>query len=110
MEKTQKGRQVLATGRDHLHIRGENKKEARAMGRWSGSPPHTWRKLTSWAVDKGAPRDHLHIRGENHPQPVQGLGNMGSPPHTWRKPISNAANISMIGITSTYVEKTIDLF
>ena len=34
---------------------------------------------------------------------------MGSPPHTWRKQASQARQLLAIGITSTYVEKTLSI-
>ena len=76
-----------------------------------GSPPHTWRilssigsaimtaRITSTYVENtvrhndrlDALRDHLHIRGEYKKIMVQVRLIVGSPPHTWR--IRNAFKI-----------------
>ena len=112
---------------DHLHIRGENWMCLLQKTVISGSPPHTWRKrpcnsfrlawlgITSTYVEKTSifmtrrnyGQDHLHIRGENSLdwRVVSDLA--GSPPHTWRKRFTFCMWHQLLGITSTYVEKTI---
>ena len=107
--------------KDHLHIRGENKTIYQSQSSTVGSPPHTWRKqdylpkpiidsrITSTYVEKTnrydvrfcLKRDHLHIRGENLRYANRFFAGLGSPPHTWRK------RSFRLGITSTYVEKTL---
>ena len=97
---------AILTTADHLHIRGENRKQIFQLMKSSGSPPHTWRKqkanipaneefrITSTYVEKtnlhfiilSMLQDHLHIRGENYSSPLYRL--------------------RRIRITSTYVEKT----
>ena len=92
--------------KDHLHIRGENHTPPLLDQRFSGSPPHTWRKhletsvyfdnyrITSTYVEKTVSalhvlrwnQDHLHIRGENC--------------------TSLSVFTTNLRITSTYVEKT----
>ena len=118
---------ILTTpSEDHLHIRGENSVLVLLAGTLVGSPPHTWRKryttdeislifrITSTYVEKtflfckflARLQDHLHIRGENESSGVQYLGKSGSPPHTWRKRSTVPVSVAVVGITSTYVEKT----
>ena len=122
---------ILTTpSEDHLHIRGENSVLVLLAGTLVGSPPHTWRKryttdeislifrITSTYVEKtflfckflARLQDHLHIRGEDESSGVQYLGKSGSPPHTWRKRSTVPVSVAVVGITSTYVEKTYDLY
>ena len=71
-------------------------------------------RITSTYVEKtfnrtplwSSTEDHLHIRGENVWKQVFTLITIGSPPHTWRKLLTQANLTGLIGITSTYVEKT----
>ena len=90
---------------DHLHIRGENENNVPLKILYSGSPPHTWRKLVPLRCDVSCCRitstyvektnssnygylglqDHLHIRGENRYVWGATGPSTGSPPHTWRK-------------------------
>ena len=51
-------------------------------------------------------KDHLHIRGENARHNLWNGILEGSPPHTWRKLPAASTSLSLVGITSTYVEKT----
>ena len=122
VEKTRDRLVLLLAIQDHLHIRGENSLSLSYIG----SPPHTWRKhmekisnavsdrITSTYVEKTKcfstfklfHEDHLHIRGENYLQHRRKCCLLGSPPHTWRKLPFFACKKSLIGITSTYVEKT----
>ena len=53
-------------------------------------------------------KDHLHIRGENRLLVQVLLCGVGSPPHTWRKQIFLRICDCDYGITSTYVEKTLN--
>ena len=50
--------------------------------------------------------DHLHIRGENSANYLGVSTTTGSPPHTWRKLVVVLVALVVLGITSTYVEKT----
>ena len=76
--------QVIPSGRDHLHIRGEYPGLIIKNNVFVGSPPHTWRipllyptdsifaGITSTYVENTSIhliyltkyKDHLHIRGE----------------------------------------------
>ena len=47
VEKTFLLQSVPFSTRDHLHIRGENKRSIPRSCIWVGSPPHTWRKPKS---------------------------------------------------------------
>ena len=54
-------------------------------------------------------RDHLHSRGENQNIELVPAIYTGSPPLTWRKRFDDNIAISLVGITSTHVEKTLRL-
>ncbi len=115
---------------DHLHIRGEYADQGRAIMNSLGSPPHTWRilkncriveifkRITSTYVENTTNLafflqdfwDHLHIRGEYCWCVCWSWNVLGSPPHTWRIPSDDYGKESAVGITSTYVENTIDCF
>ena len=75
-----------------------------------GSPPHTWRIQLSDSLTTMNLQDHLHIRGEYADQGRAIMNSLGSPPHTWRIPSDDYGKESALGITSTYVENTIDCF
>ncbi|MBI1703956.1 hypothetical protein HYQ49_2563 [Lactobacillus crispatus] len=114
---------------DHLHIRGEYTYQQSGEAHFEGSPPHTWRipwlenlgnqqvRITSTYVENTAGcqslltfhEDHLHIRGEYTLQCFRKMLGKGSPPHTWRIQIHIVTVVSLVGITSTYVENTIVL-
>ncbi len=98
---------IYLTTKDHLHIRGENRRLPHLKRQPPGSPPHphTWRKLfillevskqariTSTYVEKTGngyyirvfSKDHLHIRVENGLPSIDDDDDLGSHPHTWRK-------------------------
>ena len=96
---------------DHLHIRGEYQSCPRLYLHKLGSPPHTWRilttvifwhlhiRITSTYVENTAiflsttskSRDHLHIRGEYLSCLKTCKSFLGSPPHTWRIQIGKSA-------------------
>ena len=93
-----------------------------------GSPPHTWRipndgdpvhtdmRITSTYVEntsqtvakRNKSQDHLHIRGEYRLRSYLIAQLQGSPPHTWRIPYPLRTESYKTGITSTYVENTIN--
>ena len=50
---------------DHLHLRGEHFCSLLIEVAVAGSPPLTWRTLTSEKIDVIEEQDHLHLRGEH---------------------------------------------
>ena len=113
---------------DHLHIRGEYLYHKSNIVMLTGSPPHTWRilpdefvlfmntRITSTYVENtkvfrwrvSFDQDHLHIRGEYSGITLIVPKSIGSPPHTWRIPIHKHLFSDGNGITSTYVENTVN--
>ena len=92
-----------------------------------GSPPHTWRILTSMLAEKDSERitsthventacllryenlywDHLHTRGEYPETEIRTDRRWGSPPHTWRILQMKEMCLKTLRITSTHVENTL---
>ena len=113
---------------DHLHIRGEYVADPCGSILYVGSPPHTWRiricdgqprvyrGITSTYVENTTTLfgltatcwDHLHIRGEYAITLKFVSKAVGSPPHTWRIRYPKQDLSSETGITSTYVENTVN--
>ena len=52
--------------------------------------------------------DHLHIRGEYSILGHTKVDLTGSPPHTWRILLYDVVSVGLLGITSTYVENTLN--
>ena len=68
----------------------------------------TYVEKTKTSLMNGAAfQDHLHIRGENCATFSHDKISRGSPPHTWRKRLLKHRSSFRLGITSTYVEKTL---
>ena len=128
VENTYQNHQDKNMFQDHLHIRGEYSEAIRPTGKDSGSPPHTWRilceseqrqrslRITSTYVentddiwlDDATKQDHLHIRGEYLQVSIIVFSYLGSPPHTWRIQCFVNSFSVIFGITSTYVENTVN--
>ena len=97
---------LVASRKDHLHIRGEYRTDRRWLACMTGSPPHTWRILSFVNKLLSFHEDHLHIRGEYTHQLNWQASPLGSPPHTWRIRNCSMNMTDNVGITSTYVENT----
>ena len=73
-----------------------------------GSPPHVWRIQLIYPFRPQLHQDHLHMCGEYHFDGFIIKVFLGSPPHVWRIlprcPVQNRIE----GITSTYVENTVN--
>ncbi len=128
VENTAHDNESEAYDEDHLHIRGEYPFRFDLSQQITGSPPHTWRiredlqfqftrnRITSTYVENTEffnslstyIKDHLHIRGEYTLIASRNPNLIGSPPHTWRIRIFCPHSVQYIGITSTYVENTVN--
>ena len=114
---------------DDLHIRGEYWCPPTNTPVRLGWPPHTWRiptpelsstvklGMTSTYVENTLSylsrlmerEDDLHIRGEYSHHNIWYFFIVGWPPHTWRIQDGKVIYTDSDGMTSTYVENTIEL-